>query len=109
MKTTIIFPANEVAYINDLLGSYGSEKRVKQIGRVTHGISINGVFTNNGAYALTVEIPMLLGLCKIAMKHAPAIKGLVKALSGIKDTIEYLARNISRDVRDLFREYEKDE
>ena len=110
MKSTITISAEEVAYINDVLGSYGSEKRVKQIGRVIHGISVSGVYINNGrTYVLTVEVPMTLGICKIAMNHAPAIKGLVKALSGIKDTIEYLARNISRDVRDLFREYEKNE
>ena len=107
MKTTIIFRANEVAYINDVLGSYGSEKRVKQIGRVIHGISVSGVFTKDHTYVLTVDIPMLFGLCKILMDHGPAIKGLVKALSGIKDTIEYLSRNISRDVKNLFKEYEK--
>ena len=112
MKTTIDFRANEVAYINDVLGSYGSERRIKQICKSIHGISVSGVYVyinNERTYVLTVEVPMIMGICKIAMKHAPAIKGLVKALSGIKDTIEYLARNISRDVRDLFREYEKDE
>lgn len=108
MKTTIIFRANEVAYINDVLGTYGSEKRIKQIGMVTHGISISGVFINDGrAYALTVEVPMVIELAKIAMDHAAAIKGLVKAISGIRDTIEYLGRNISRDIRNLMKEYEK--
>ena len=51
---------------------------------------------------------MLFGMCKILMDHGPAIKGLVKALSGIKDTIEYLSRNISRDLKNLFKEYEKE-
>ena len=107
MKTTITFRANEVAYINDVLGSYGSERRIKQICKSIHGISVSGVYINNGrAYVLTVEVPMILGICKIAMNHAPAIKGLVKALSGIKDTIEYLSRNISRDLKNLVREYE---
>ena len=109
MKTTIIFRANEVAYINDVLGSYGSEKRVKQVGRVIHGISVSGVYINNGrTYVLTVEVPMLLGLCKIAMNHDRAVKGLIQAINGIKDTIEYLGRNISRDIRNLLKEYEKD-
>ena len=107
MKSTITISAREVSIINDLLGSYGSEKRVKQIGRVIHGISVSGVYINNGTYVLTLDIPMVFGLCKIAMSHGPAIKGLIKALSGIKDTIEYLSRNISRDLKNLFKEYEK--
>ena len=108
MKSTITISAREVSIINDLLGSYRSEKRIKQIGRVIHGISVSGVFTKDHTYVLTVDIPMLFGLCKIAMNHGPAIKGLVKALSGIKDTIEYLSRNISRDLKNLFKEYEKE-
>ena len=88
MKTTITFRANEVAYINDVLGSYGSERRIKQINGSTHGITVSGAFDSEHNYTLSAEVPMILGICKIAMNHAPAIKGLVKALSGIKDTIE---------------------
>ena len=109
MKTTVIIRANEVAYINDLLGTYGSEKRVKEICKVTHGITVFGMFTKERTYLLTVEVPMLLGLGKIAMDHAKPIKGLVKTISGIRDTIEYLGRNISRDIRNLMREYEEKE
>ena len=111
MKTTIAFRNNEIAAINDLLGTYGSEKRIKQVNGSAHGITFSGVFDSEHNYVLSVEVPasMVLGLCQIGINHAKAVKGLVKALSGIKDTIEYLARNISRDVRDLFREYEKDE
>ena len=112
MKTTVIIRANEVSAINDVLGTYRSEKRIKQICKSIHGITISGVFINNvnngSSYALTIEIPMIHGICKIAMNHAAAIRGLVKALSGIKDTIEYLSRNISRDLKNLFKEYEKD-
>ena len=110
MKTVISINAVEVSAINDLLGTYGSEYRIKQIGMVTHGISMSGVFINNGnkrTYVLTIEIPMVLGLIQIAMNHANAVKGLVKALSGIRDTIEYLGRNISRDIRNLMKEYEE--
>ena len=108
MKTVVIINSKEVSIINDLLGSYGSEKRIKQICKSIHGITISGVFINDGTYAITVEVPMVFGICKIAMNHGPAIKGLVKALSGIKDTIEYLSRNISRDLKNLFKEYEKE-
>ena len=108
MKSTITISAREVSIINDLLGSYRSEKRVKEICITIHGITVFGMFTKEGMYILTVEVPMLFGICKIAMNHGPAIKGLVKALSGIKDTIEYLSRNISRDLKNLFKEYEKD-
>ena len=108
MKSTITISAREVSIINDLLGSYRSEKRVKEICKSRHGITVFGMFTNEGMYVLTVEVPMLFGLCKILMDHGPAIKGLVKALSGIKDTIEYLSRNISRDLKNLFKEYEKE-
>ena len=108
MKSTITISAREVSIINDLLGSYRSEKRIKQICKSIHGITISGVFINDGTYAITVEVPMVFGICKIAMNHGPAIKGLVKALSGIKDTIEYLSRNISRDLKNLFKEYEKE-
>lgn len=111
MKTQIIVTAKEVSAVNDLLGTYRSEKRIKQVNGSAHGITISGVFDSEHNYVLSVEVPasMVLGLCQIGINHAKAVKGLVKALSGIKDTIEYLARNISRDVRDLFREYEKNE
>ena len=111
MKSSINVTNKEVAAVNDLLGTYRSEKRIKEISGSTHGITVSGTFDSERNYTLSAEVPesMILGLCKIAMDHAGAIKGLVKAISGIRDTIEYLARNISRDVRDLFREYEKDE
>ena len=108
MKSTITISAREVSIINDLLGSYRSEKRIKQIGRVIHGISVSGVFTKDHTYVFTVDIPMLFGLCKLLMDHGPAIKGLVNALSGIPATLEYLSRNISRDLKNLFKEYEKE-
>ena len=107
MKNTIILRSNEVSAINDVLGTYGSEKRVNQISRVIYGISVSGIFTKDHTYILTVEIPMLFGLCKIAMDHAHAVKGLVKALNGIIDTINYLGKNISRDIKNLFQEYEE--
>ena len=107
MKTVVIINSKEVSIINDLLGSYRSEKRIKQICKSIHGITISGVFINDGTYAITVEVPMVFGICKIAMNHAPAIKGLIQAINGIKDTIEYLSRNISRDVKNLLKEYEK--
>ena len=109
MKNIITLSSIEVSALNDLLGTYCSQKRVKEICKTTHGITVFGMFTKEGMYVLTVEIPMLFGMCKIAMSHAGAIKGLVKALSGIKDTIEYLGRSISRDIRSLMREYEKNE
>ena len=109
MKTIITISAAEVSAINDLLGTYGSEKRVKEICRVTHGISVSGIFLKERAYVLTVEVPMVIELAKIAMDHAKPIKGLVKTISGIRDTIEYLGRNISRDIRNLMREYEEKE
>ena len=107
MKTVVIINSKEVSIINDLLGSYRSEKRIKQICKSIHGITISGVFINDGTYAITVEVPMVVGICRIAMNYAPAIKGLIQAINGIKDTIEYLSRNISRDVKNLFKEYEK--
>ena len=106
MKTVVIINSKEVSIINDLLGSYRSEKRIKQICKSIHGITISGVFINDGTYAITVEIPMLFELCKIAMDYAPAIKGLIQAINGIKDTINYIGRNISRDIKKLFKEYE---
>ena len=108
MTTVVIINSKEVSIINDLLGSYRSEKRIKQICKSIHGITISGVFINDGTYAITVEVPMVFGICKIAMNHAPAIKGLIQAINGIKDTIEYLSRNISRDLKNLFKEYEKE-
>lgn len=111
MKTAITISAVEVSALNDLLGTYRSEKRIKEISGSTHGITVSGTFDSERNYTLSAEVPesMILGLCKIAMDHAGAIKGLVKAISGIRDTIEYLARNISRDVRNLMREYEEKE
>ena len=109
MKSIITLSAVEVSALNDLLGTYGSEHRIKESCGVTHGISVSGVFLKEGAYVLTVEVPMLLELCKIAMDHAKPIKGLIKTLSGLKETAEYIARNISRDVRNLMRKYDKDE
>ena len=109
MKNIITINAKEVSAINDLLGTYGSEKRVKEICKSSHGITVFGMFTKEGMYVLTVEVPMLLELCKIAMDHAKPIKGLIKTLSGLKETAEYIARNISRDVRNLMRKYDKDE
>lgn len=108
MKTIITINAKEVSAVNDLLGTYGSERRIKEICRVTHGISVSGMFIKEGTYVLTVEIPMILGICKIAMDHAPAIKGLVKTLDGVIETVNYLSRNISRDLKNLFREYEEE-
>ena len=107
MKNIITINAKEVSAINDLLGTYGSEKRVKEICKSRHGITVFGMFTKDHTYVLTVEIPMLFGLCKIAMDHANAVKGLVKALNGIIDTINYLGKNISRDIKNLFQEYEE--
>ena len=107
MKSTITISAREVSIINDLLGSYRSEKRVKEICITIHGITVFGMFTKDGMYVLTVEVPMLFGLCKILMDHANAVKGLVKALNGIIDTINYLGKNISRDIKNLFQEYEE--
>ena len=109
MKNIITINAKEVSAINDLLGTYGSEKRVKEICKSRHGITVFGMFTKEGMYVLTVEVPMLFGLCKILMDHANAVKGLVKALNGIIDTINYLGKNISRDIKNLFQEYEKKE
>ena len=107
MKFIITLNAKEVSAVNDLLGTYGSERRIKEICKTTHGITVFGIFIKEGMYTLTVEVPMVIELAKIAMDHAAAIKGLVKALSGIKDTIEYLSRNISRDLKNLFKEYEE--
>lgn len=109
MKNIITISAAEVSAINDLLGTYGSEKRVKEICKVTHGITVFGMFTKERTYLLTVEVPMVIELAKIAMDHAKPIKGLVKTISGIRDTIEYLSRNISRDIRNLLKEYEEKE
>ena len=107
MKTVVIINSKDVSAINDVLGTYGSERRIKQICKSIHGITISGAFINDGGtYALTIEIPMLFGMCKIAMDHAPAIKGLIQAINGIKDTINYIGRNISRDIKNLFKEYE---
>ena len=108
MKNIITINAKEVSAINDLLGTYGSEKRVKEICKSRHGITVFGMFTKEGMYVLTVEVPMLFGLCKILMDHANAVKGLVKALNGIIDTINYLGKNISRDIKNLFKEYEEE-
>ena len=107
MKNIITINAKEVSAINDLLGSYRSEKRVKEICKSRHGITVFGMFTKEGMYVLTIEVPMLFGLCKILMDHANAVKGLVKALNGIIDTINYLGKNISRDIKNLFQEYEE--
>ena len=107
MKNIITLSSIEVSAINDLLGSYRSEKRVKEICKSRHGITVFGMFTNEGMYVLTVEVPMLFGLCKILMDHANAVKGLVTALNGIIDTINYLGKNISRDIKNLFQEYEE--
>ena len=107
MKNIITLSSIEVSAINDLLGSYRSEKRVKEICITIHGITVFGMFTKDHTYILTVEIPMLFGLCKILMDHANAVKGLVKALNGIIDTINYLGKNISRDIKNLFQEYEE--
>ena len=68
MKNTITINAKEVSAINDLLGTYGSEKRVKEICKSRHGITVFGMFTKDHTYILTVDIPMLFGLCKIAFQ-----------------------------------------
>ena len=110
MKSSINVTNKEIAAINDLLGTYGSEKRVKEVAGSRHGITVTGSFDPEHNYVLTAEIPesLTLGLIQIAMAHSKPIKGLVKTISGIRDTIEYLARNISRDVKNLMREYEEE-
>ena len=107
MKFIITLNAVEVSAINDLLGTYGSERRIKEICKSRHGITVFGMFIKEGMYTLTVEVPMVIELAKIAMDHAKPIKGLVKTISGIRDTIEYLGRNISRDIRNLMKENEE--
>lgn len=111
MKTTVIIRRNEVAAINDVLGTYGSEKRITEIAKMRGDwMRINGSFDPKGNYILEMKIrtAITLGLCQIAMDHARAIKGLVKALDGIIDTINYLGKNISRDIKNLFKEYEEE-
>ena len=109
MKNTIILRSNEVSAINDVLGTYGSEKRVIEITKKCgYWMVLNGSFDPKGNYRIEVKIrtAITLGVCKIAMDHAPAIKGLIQAINGIKDTINYIGRNISRDIKNLFKEYE---
>ena len=109
MKTVITIRRNEVAAINDVLGTYGSEKRIVKIAQKRGDwMRINGSFDPKGNYILEMKVrtAITLGLCQIAMDHAPAIKGLIQAINGIKDTINYIGKNISRDLKNLFKEYE---
>ena len=112
MKTVITIRRNEVAALNDTLGTYGSEKRITEISaKRGYWLVINGSFDPKGNYILECKIrtAITIGLCKIAMAHAGAIKGIVKTLNGIVETINYLGKNISRDIKNLFREYEEKE
>ena len=109
MKNVITIRRNEVAAINDTLGTYGSEKRITNISaKRGDWLVINGSFDPKGNYILECKIrtAITIGLCQIAMDHAPAIKGLIQAINGIKDTINYIGKNISRDLKNLFKEYE---
>ena len=110
MKTTVIIRRNEVAAINDVLGTYGSKKRITEIAESQHGIVVSGSFDTEGNYILEFKIrrSLTIGLCQIAMNHAGAIKGLVKTLNGIIETINYISKSISRDVKNLFKEYEEE-
>ena len=111
MKTVITIRRNEVAAINDTLGTYGSEKRIAEISKSRGDwMVINGSFDPKGNYILKLKVrtAITIGICKIAMDHAPAIKGIVKTLNGIVETVNYLSRNISRDLKNLFREYEEE-
>ena len=111
MKTAIIINSKEASAINDIMGSYGSNFRIKEINCTTHGITVSGSFDSEANYTLEVEVPvsMVLGLCQIALDHSRAIKGIITTIKGLKETLEYVARNVSRDIRNLMREYEKDE
>ena len=111
MNSSINVTNKEIAAINDLLGTYGSEKRVKEVAGSRHGITVTGSFDPEHNYVLTAEIPesMVLGLAKIAMDHSKAIKGIVKTINGLIETINYVARNVSRDIKNLMREYEEKE
>ena len=108
MKTVITIRRNEVAALNDVLGTYGSKKCIKEISGWEHGMIYDGSFDPEGNYLIEFEIStnIILGLCQIAMDHSKAIKGLVKTLDGVIETVNYLSRNISRDLKNLFREYE---
>ena len=108
MKNTIILRSNEVSVLNNTLETYGSEKRVIEITKKCGYLVLNGSFDPKGNYRIELKLrsAITLGVCKIAMDHAPAIKGLIQAINGIKDTINYIGRNISRDIKNLFKEYE---
>ena len=108
MKSSITIRRNEVSVLNDTLGTYGSDKRIKEVSGWEHGIIYDGSFDPERNYVLNFEITnnIVIGICKIAMAHAGAIKGIVKTLNGIVETINYLGKNISRDLKNLFKEYE---
>lgn len=110
MKTSIILRSNEVAAVNDVLGSYGSEKRVTEIQKSRCGMVLSGSFDPEGNYCVEFKIQksLVIGMCQIALDHSKAIKGLVKAIDGIIDTINYLGKNISRDIKNLLKEYEEE-
>ena len=111
MKNFVIIHRAEVAAVNDVLGTYGSEKRISEIDVSRYGVKVYGIFDPEGDYLLDVKIEesLVMAICQIAINHAAPIKGIIKAISGLKDTMEYVARNVSRDLKDLFRGYEKDE
>ena len=108
MKNTIILRSNEVSAINDVLGTYGSEKRIAEIQKSRCGVVLSGSFDPEGNYRIEFKVQksLVIGLCQIALDHSRAIKGLVKAIDGIIDTINYLGKNISRDIKNLLKEYE---
>ena len=111
MKTVITIRRNEVAALNDTLGTYGSEKRITELSaKRGDWLVINGSFDPKGNYILECKIrtAITIGLAKIAMSHAPAIKGIIKTINGLIETINYVARNVSRDIRNLLNEYEEE-
>ena len=111
MKTAITISAVEVSALNDLLGTYRSEKRIKEItAKRGDWMIINGSFDPKGNYIIECKVrtAITLGLCKIAMSHAPAIKGIIKTINGLIETINYVTRNVSRDIRNLLKEYEEE-
>ena len=108
MKTIFVFSKNEAMMIDEILAAYGSKVKITEIKKNWHGIRFEGNF--NPGYTLTISMPISisLGLGKIALENIKAIKGLAQTIDGICKTLDSLAKNVGKDIKELFQKYDED-
>ena len=87
--------------------AYGSKAKITEIKKNWHGIRFEGNF--NPGYTLTISTPVTLsiGLGKIVLDNIKTIKGLAQAIDSLCKTLDSLAKNVGKDIKELFQKYDE--